>query len=114
MGDANPSSRTLVKRLRNHTHKNATGASRRTEPQAMKNEKLSPERLLTEAEVENLYGIPRKTLQHHRAHRCGLPCVKIGYGKKARVRYPKHLIDEHILKLAANPIVDEKSHDGSP
>jgi len=59
---------------------------------------LPPERLLTMEEVESLYGIPRRTLRHHRLRRCGLPWVKIGSGKRARVRYPKFLVDEYIQK----------------
>jgi hypothetical protein len=66
----------------------------------MKKDNYPPERLLTETEVENLYGIKRKTLQHDRARGQGLPFIKLGSGKKGRVRYPKYLSDEYIRKSA--------------
>ena len=66
----------------------------------MKKDNYPPERLLTETEVENLYGIKRKTLQHDRACGQGLPFIKLGSGKKGRVRYPKYLSDEYIRKSA--------------
>ena len=48
----------------------------------MTNNEFEPERLMTETEVERLYGTPKKTLQHDRAHGQGLPWVKLGPGKK--------------------------------
>ena len=71
-----------------------------------------PERLLTEVEVEQLYGINRKTLQHDRARGHGLPYIKLGSGKKGRVRYPKHLSDEHIRASVRGGSTDPRRSEG--
>ena len=74
----------------------------------MNKTELSSERLLSEKEVENIYGISRYTLRVHRRRNCGLPWIKLGTGNNARVRYPKTLVDKHIFK---NSVICEVSDD---
>ena len=50
--------------------------------------------LLTENEVEKLYGINKRTLQRERVHETGIPFVKLG----RRVRYQQVVIDQYIKK----------------
>ena len=50
--------------------------------------------LLTENEVEKLYGINKRTLQRERVHETGIPFVKLG----RRVSYQQVVIDQYIKK----------------
>ena len=57
----------------------------------IKNE-ISNKKLLTETEVEKLYGINKRTLQRERTFNTGIPYVKLG----KRVRYQRSTIDQYI------------------
>ena len=48
--------------------------------------------LLTEQEVEDDYGINKRTLQRERVYNTGIPYVKIG----RRVRYKRSTVDQYI------------------
>ena len=58
----------------------------------MKNNEISNQKLLTEHEVEQFYGINKRTLQRERAFNTGIPYVKLG----KRVRYQRSTIDQYI------------------
>jgi len=58
----------------------------------MKNNEISYKKLLTETEVEKLYGINKRTLQRERTFNTGIPYVKLG----KRVRYQRTIIDQYI------------------
>ncbi len=58
----------------------------------MKNNETSNKKLLTENEVEKLYGINKRTLQRERLFNTGIPFVKLG----RRVRYQQSTIDQYI------------------
>ena len=58
----------------------------------MNNKILTNKILLTEKEVEKLYGINRRTLQRERVHETGIPFVKLG----RRVRYKQSTVDQYI------------------
>ena len=58
----------------------------------MNNKILTNKILLTEKEVEKLYGINRRTLQRERVHETGIPFIKLG----RRVRYQQAVIDQYI------------------
>lgn len=55
---------------------------------------LEDKKLLTEQEVEDNYGINKRTLQRERVHDTGIPYVKLG----RRVRYQQVVIDQYIKK----------------
>ena len=58
----------------------------------MNNQYLNNKILLTEKEVEEFYGINKRTLQRERVYQTGIPYVKIG----KRVRYQRATIDQYI------------------
>ena len=58
----------------------------------MINNEFSNKKLLTETEVEKLYGINKRTLQRERTFNTGIPYVKLG----KRVRYQRSIIDQYI------------------
>ena len=58
----------------------------------MNKEQLIKTKLLTENEVEKLYGINKRTLQRERTFNTGIPYVKLG----KRVRYQRSTIDQYI------------------
>ena len=58
----------------------------------MNNQIISKKILLTEQEVEDDYGINKRTLQRERVHETGIPFVKLG----RRVRYKRSTIDQYI------------------
>ena len=58
----------------------------------MINNESSNKKLLTETEVEKLYGINKRTLQRERTFNTGIPYVKLG----KRVRYQRSIIDQYI------------------
>ena len=58
----------------------------------MNNQYLNNKILLTEKEVEEFYGINKRTLQRERVYQTGIPYVKIG----KRVRYQRSTIDQYI------------------
>ena len=58
----------------------------------LKHKILSNKILLTENEVEEFYGINKRTLQRERVYQTGIPYVKIG----KRVRYQRSTIDQYI------------------
>ena len=58
----------------------------------MKHKILSNKILLTENEVEEFYGINKRTLQRERVYQTGIPYVKLG----KRVRYQRSTIDQYI------------------
>ena len=58
----------------------------------MINNESSNKKLLTETEVEKLYGINKRTLQRERSFNTGIPYVKLG----KRVRYQLSTIDQYI------------------
>ena len=58
----------------------------------MKHKILSNKILLTENEVEEFYGINKRTLQRERVYQTGIPYVKIG----KRVRYQRSTVDQYI------------------
>ena len=58
----------------------------------LNNKYLNKEILLTEQEVEKLYGINKRTLQRERTFNTGIPYVKLG----KRVRYQRSTIDKYI------------------
>ena len=58
----------------------------------MINNESSNKKLLTETEVEEFYGINKRTLQRERIFNTGIPYVKIG----RRVRYQRSTIDQYI------------------
>lgn len=60
----------------------------------MNNEILSNKMLLTENEVQKLYGINKRTLQRERVLDTGIPYIKLG----RRVRYQQVVIDQYIKK----------------
>ena len=53
---------------------------------------LDDKKLLTEQDVEDNYGINKRTLQRERVHDIGIPYVKLG----RRVRYQQAVIDQYI------------------
>ena len=55
-------------------------------------EQLNNSKLLTETEVEHIYGINKRTLQRERTFNTGIPYVKLG----KRVRYQRSTIDQYI------------------
>lgn len=59
----------------------------------MKHKVLSNKILLTEKEVEEFYGINKRTLQRERVCETGIPFVKLG----RRVRYKRATVDQYIL-----------------
>ena len=58
----------------------------------MINNEISNKKLLTENEVEQFYGINKRTLQRERIFNIGIPFVKLG----RRVRYQQSTIDQYI------------------
>ena len=58
----------------------------------MNNQYLNNKILLTEKEVEEFYGINKRTLQRERVYQTGIPYVKLG----KRVRYQRSIIDQYI------------------
>ena len=58
----------------------------------LNNKFISKKILLTENEVEEFYGINKRTLQRERVYNTGIPYVKIG----RRVRYKRSIIDQYI------------------
>ena len=58
----------------------------------MNNQIISKKILLTEQEVEDDYGINKRTLQRERTFNTGIPFVKLG----RRVRYQRATIDQYI------------------
>ena len=58
----------------------------------MNNQYLNNKILLTENEVEEFYGINKRTLQRERVYQTGIPYVKIG----KRVRYKRSTVDQYI------------------
>jgi len=58
----------------------------------LKHKILSNKILLTENEVEEFYGINKRTLQRERVYQTGIPYVKIG----KRVRYQRSTVDQYI------------------
>ena len=53
---------------------------------------LEGKKLLTEQEVQDNYGINKRTLQRERGNDTGIPYVKLG----KRVRYQQVVIDQYI------------------
>ena len=58
----------------------------------MNNQYLNNKILLTENEVEEFYGINKRTHQRERVYQSGIPYVKLG----KRVRYQRSIIDQYI------------------
>ena len=58
----------------------------------MNKQYLNKKILLTEKEVEEFYGINKRTLQRERVYQTGIPYVKIG----KRVRYQRSTVDQYI------------------
>ena len=58
----------------------------------LNNKYITKKILLTEQEVEDDYGINKRTLQRERTFKTGIPYVKIG----KRVRYKRSTIDQYI------------------
>ena len=58
----------------------------------MINNETSNKKLLTENEVEQFYGINKRTLQRERLFNTGIPFVKLG----RRVRYQQSAVDQYI------------------
>ena len=58
----------------------------------LNNKYITKKILLTEQEVEDDYGINKRTLQRERVYKTGIPYVKIG----RRVRYKRSTVDQYI------------------
>ena len=58
----------------------------------LNNKYVTKKILLTEQEVEDDYGINKRTLQRERVYNTGIPYVKIG----RRVRYKRSTVDQYI------------------
>ena len=58
----------------------------------LNNKYITKKILLTEQEVEDDYGINKRTLQRERVYNIGIPYVKIG----RRVRYKRSTVDQYI------------------
>ena len=58
----------------------------------LNNKYITKKILLTEQEVEDDYGINKRTLQRERVYNTGIPYVKIG----RRVRYKRSTVDQYI------------------
>ena len=55
---------------------------------------LNKEKFLTEQQVEDIYGLNKRTLQRERTYNTGIPFYKFG----RRVLYRVSVIEEHIDK----------------
>ena len=58
----------------------------------MKDLKINDNSLLSEKEMQLVYGFCAKTLQNHRCQRTGMPYIKIG----RMVRYRKKDVDQYL------------------
>ena len=67
----------------------------------MNKENLNPEKLLTEKEVEEKYGLNKRTLQRERIYLTGIPYHKIG----RRVFYRRSDIEEFLSTCKVGQVV---------
>ena len=70
---------------------------------------MNDERLLSEVEVEAIYGIKRRLLQQWRHRRVGPPFIKLGSSKASPVRYKKRDLEKYL----EDNTVETKGSEGS-
>ena len=60
--------------------------------------KISDNKLLSDKEMNLIYGFSVKTLQNHRCQRTGMPYIKIGRMVRYRKKDVDHYLEQHKVK----------------
>lgn len=68
---------------------------------------MNQDRYISEAEAAKITGMSRGWFQHHRHHGTGIPFVKMGPGKHARVRYKLRDVKNYMVRTNTSEEVFE-------